>query len=79
MPFLRYTLPSKDWIKEVTCKVTLLHAENDRVVPLRNMEILYKAAQGVRQTTRVPLGGSYNHCIFPLKEILEAIQKSFDS
>ncbi|MEM7361629.1 MAG: alpha/beta fold hydrolase [Bacteroidota bacterium] len=78
MPLLRYTLSSKDWIKSITGKVTLLHAKNDSLIPYHNMEILAQAAKAASKVECISLEEG-DHNVFPSERIVKEIIKSFNS
>ncbi len=64
--FLKYTLPSFEYIQEVACPITIFHGTGDSVVPFQSGEKLYEAIPHERKTFFTIEDGKHNNLIsFP--------------
>jgi fermentation-respiration switch protein FrsA (DUF1100 family) len=64
--FLKYTLPSYEFMQEVTCPVTIFHGTSDSVVPYESGKKLYDAIPNEGKTFYAIENGDHNNLIsFP--------------
>lgn len=62
-PLLKYSFPTSEKLKGVSCPVTLLHGTNDKVVPFRNSELLQKILPNDQINLVTIPGGSHNNLV----------------
>ncbi|HEX9826283.1 MAG TPA: alpha/beta hydrolase [Flavobacteriaceae bacterium] len=58
---LRYELHTYDFLKNVTCPITLIHGKDDDVIPIESAEKLYRSASNENLTFTIIEGGSHNN------------------
>ncbi|MFD0797788.1 alpha/beta hydrolase [Maribacter chungangensis] len=64
--FLKYTLPSFEFMQDVSCPITIFHGTSDSVVPYESGEKLFKAIPHGRKTFFTIEEGDHNNLIsFP--------------
>ena len=60
---LHYKLPTNEFIKEITCNISMIHGTNDYVVPIKSGEKLFKVAPQKMTSFTAVESGSHNDLI----------------
>jgi len=58
---MKYKLPTFDFLKNVTCPITLIHGKEDSVIPIESAEKLYRSASNENLAFTKIEGGSHNN------------------
>lgn len=60
---IRYELPTYKFLKQVKCRVAIIHGSNDKVIPLESAEKLYQSKSNQNIKLTVIEGGSHNNLV----------------
>lgn len=71
---LKYEFPTHEFIKDVTCPITMIHGTDDKVVPYTSAEKLFTTTQK-ENVTLITIDGGYHNNLINFKGYHELIEK----